>query len=325
MSTSRSSSGTTGRSRLDGAGLRGATGRARPRRPRGRAARSWSPSSPRSTLPAAGFAPTLSCAGSTRRSVEPTPISPLLAEAVAAALDALRRRPMAMSTRPSAPRWTQSAMTATLPGSSSTAPGDAASSHRPVPGWQRSSLDRARTDVARAARAAARPRCDRQGACRRSSRRRGSTRPSTAAAHSSRLAATSRSAASHRPAAGAFGFRTSPARSDRPPSVRPSWSGSRSGGLATSSTAARRWVRGGRVMHHILDPRSGVPVVSPWRTVTVAAPTCLEANVASTAAIVRGVSAVEWLTRPWTRGAIRRCRRRRHGDAGLAVAQAGVA
>jgi thiamine biosynthesis lipoprotein ApbE len=70
-----------------------------------------------------------------------------------------------------------------------------------------------------------------------------------------------------------------------------------SGGLATSSTAARRWVRGGRVMHHILDPRTGVPVASPWRTVTVAAPTCLAANVASTTAIIRGVSALDWLAR----------------------------
>jgi thiamine biosynthesis lipoprotein ApbE len=68
------------------------------------------------------------------------------------------------------------------------------------------------------------------------------------------------------------------------------------GGLATSSTAARRWVRGGRVMHHILDPRTGVPVASPWRTVTVAAPTCLEANVASTGSIVRGASALQWLS-----------------------------
>jgi thiamine biosynthesis lipoprotein len=68
-----------------------------------------------------------------------------------------------------------------------------------------------------------------------------------------------------------------------------------SGGLATSSTAARRWVRGGHVLHHILDPRSGVPVASPWRTVTVAAPSCLEANVASTAAIVRGESALAQL------------------------------
>jgi thiamine biosynthesis lipoprotein len=60
------------------------------------------------------------------------------------------------------------------------------------------------------------------------------------------------------------------------------------GGLATSSTTARRWVRGGRLMHHLLDPRTGLPVVSTWRTVSVAAPTCLAANVASTAAIVRG-------------------------------------
>lgn len=69
------------------------------------------------------------------------------------------------------------------------------------------------------------------------------------------------------------------------------------GGLATSSIAARRWVRGGRVMHHLLDPRSGVPVASPWRTVTVAAATCLDANTASTASIVRGSRAVGWLAR----------------------------
>jgi thiamine biosynthesis lipoprotein ApbE len=80
-----------------------------------------------------------------------------------------------------------------------------------------------------------------------------------------------------------------------PPSGPSQLIGLRSGGLATSSTTARRWVRGGRVMHHIVDPRSGVPVASPWRTVTVAAQSCLEANVASTAAIVRGRSAIDWL------------------------------
>lgn len=66
----------------------------------------------------------------------------------------------------------------------------------------------------------------------------------------------------------------------------------RSGGLATSSTAARRWRRGGRPMHHLLDPRTGMPAVSVWRTVTVTAPTCLAANVATTAAIVRSDAAV---------------------------------
>ncbi|MDX6342410.1 MAG: FAD:protein transferase, partial [Trebonia sp.] len=48
----------------------------------------------------------------------------------------------------------------------------------------------------------------------------------------------------------------------------------RDGGLATSSTAARRWRRGGDVLHHILDPRTGRPAAPVWRTVSVAAATC---------------------------------------------------
>jgi thiamine biosynthesis lipoprotein ApbE len=67
------------------------------------------------------------------------------------------------------------------------------------------------------------------------------------------------------------------------------------GGLATSSTAARRWVRGGDVLHHITDPRRGLPADTPWRTVTVAAPTCVAANTASTAAVIRGDRAPRWL------------------------------
>jgi thiamine biosynthesis lipoprotein ApbE len=69
----------------------------------------------------------------------------------------------------------------------------------------------------------------------------------------------------------------------------------RSGGLATSSTAARRWRRGGDVLHHILDPRSGLPAAPVWRTVSVAAGTCTDANIASTAAIIRGEAAPAWL------------------------------
>jgi thiamine biosynthesis lipoprotein len=68
-----------------------------------------------------------------------------------------------------------------------------------------------------------------------------------------------------------------------------------SGGLATSSTAARRWRRGGDVLHHILDPRSGLPAAPVWRTVSVAAATCTDANAASTAAIIRGEAALAWL------------------------------
>ncbi|WP_416986444.1 FAD:protein FMN transferase [Streptomyces sp. T028] len=73
--------------------------------------------------------------------------------------------------------------------------------------------------------------------------------------------------------------------------------GMRGGGLATSGTTARRWQRGGHDLHHIVDPRTGLPVRSPWRTVSVAAATCADANAASTAALVKGEGAERWLTR----------------------------
>ena len=60
------------------------------------------------------------------------------------------------------------------------------------------------------------------------------------------------------------------------------------GAIATSSTTVRRWHRGTVSFHHLVDPRTGGPVESRWRTVTVAAPTCVDANTAATAAIVLG-------------------------------------
>jgi FAD:protein FMN transferase len=68
-----------------------------------------------------------------------------------------------------------------------------------------------------------------------------------------------------------------------------------SGGLSTSSTTVRRWRRVGGDAHHIVDPRTGSPAAEYWRTVSVAAATCVDANVASTAAIVLGAPALEWL------------------------------
>jgi FAD:protein FMN transferase len=68
-----------------------------------------------------------------------------------------------------------------------------------------------------------------------------------------------------------------------------------SGGLATSSTTVRTWMVGGRQVHHIIDPSTGEPARSCWRTVSVAAGTCTDANTASTAAIVRGAAALDWL------------------------------
>jgi thiamine biosynthesis lipoprotein len=67
------------------------------------------------------------------------------------------------------------------------------------------------------------------------------------------------------------------------------------GGLATSGTTVRRWKAGNVTLHHIIDPRTGRPADTPWRTVTVAAGTCVKANVASTAAIVLGDGAPAWL------------------------------
>jgi thiamine biosynthesis lipoprotein len=64
------------------------------------------------------------------------------------------------------------------------------------------------------------------------------------------------------------------------------------GGLATSSTTVRRWGPG---RHHIIDPRTGIPAGSCWRTVSVAAASCVEANTAATAAIVLGPVAQRWL------------------------------
>lgn len=68
------------------------------------------------------------------------------------------------------------------------------------------------------------------------------------------------------------------------------------GGLATSSTLVRAWRRGGEDLHHIIAPRTGLPAQSCWRTVSVAAATCVDANTASTAAIIRGERATAWLT-----------------------------
>ena len=67
------------------------------------------------------------------------------------------------------------------------------------------------------------------------------------------------------------------------------------GGLATSSVARRRWLAGGQPQNHLLDPRTGRPTTSPWLHVTVAASTCLRADVAAKAALLLGLTGPEWL------------------------------
>lgn len=71
----------------------------------------------------------------------------------------------------------------------------------------------------------------------------------------------------------------------------------RTGAVATSSTTVRSWQQGGVLRHHIVDPKTGAPVDGPWRTVSVVAGNCVDANAAATAAIVKGDQALPWLRR----------------------------
>jgi thiamine biosynthesis lipoprotein len=73
------------------------------------------------------------------------------------------------------------------------------------------------------------------------------------------------------------------------------WISLREGGLATSSTGVRRWRTSSGEAHHLIDPATGASVASHWRTVSVSAYSCLDANIASTAAIIRGERALPWL------------------------------
>jgi FAD:protein FMN transferase len=65
--------------------------------------------------------------------------------------------------------------------------------------------------------------------------------------------------------------------------------------IATSSIESRTWRRGDRILHHVLDPRTGMPARRVWRSASVVADRCVDANMLSTAALVRGPDAPEML------------------------------
>lgn len=67
------------------------------------------------------------------------------------------------------------------------------------------------------------------------------------------------------------------------------------GALATSGTDRRRWLRGGRVQHHLIDPSTGAPASSPWEQVTVCGLSCVGADVAAKAAFLLGSAGPAWL------------------------------
>jgi len=59
------------------------------------------------------------------------------------------------------------------------------------------------------------------------------------------------------------------------------------GGVATSTTAKRTWTgAGGERLHHVIDPATGRPALSPVETATVVAATAAEAEVLATSALL---------------------------------------
>lgn len=69
--------------------------------------------------------------------------------------------------------------------------------------------------------------------------------------------------------------------------------------VATSGVDYRHWWRGGRRLHHIVDPRTGQPAQTDLRTATVLDTSAVRAEAWATAALVLGVAAAEqtWLRR----------------------------
>ena len=69
----------------------------------------------------------------------------------------------------------------------------------------------------------------------------------------------------------------------------------RRGALATSGRTKRRWLRGGEIQHHLIDPRTGRPSRSPWTEVTACGARCVAADVAAKAGFLLGDDGPAWL------------------------------
>jgi len=68
------------------------------------------------------------------------------------------------------------------------------------------------------------------------------------------------------------------------------------GGVATSGKDRRRWMQGAFLNHHIIDPRTGQPAITDILTVTVIAPTVMEAEAAAKTVFLLGSGAgLDWL------------------------------
>ncbi len=77
------------------------------------------------------------------------------------------------------------------------------------------------------------------------------------------------------------------------------------GGLATSSTTRRSWPVGGGSAHHLIDPRTSAPAVSPILSATVVAETAADAEAGAKAVLILGEEGLAWAEgQSWIRSAI---------------------
>lgn len=60
------------------------------------------------------------------------------------------------------------------------------------------------------------------------------------------------------------------------------------GAVVTSSVMRRRWMQGGKAMHHLIDPRTGQPAETEWLSVTVTGPHAAEAEVYAKSLLIGG-------------------------------------
>jgi thiamine biosynthesis lipoprotein len=77
------------------------------------------------------------------------------------------------------------------------------------------------------------------------------------------------------------------------------------GALATSSRFKKRWLVDGREAHHIIDPRTMRPAITPVISASVLAATAAEAEAGAKAVLILGTDGLKWAdAQPWIRQAI---------------------
>lgn len=72
------------------------------------------------------------------------------------------------------------------------------------------------------------------------------------------------------------------------------------GGLATSSVTRRSWRVGDRSVHHLIDPATGTPAITPVLAATARCRTSVESEAAAKAVLLRGDDSLAWVAdQPW--------------------------